>query len=67
VLAGFLSLGSVFSAEMFSDVVHTPRQLEALTGAPVLATVPSNGRRVLMRGQRESKLPEARPVAELQS
>jgi len=67
VLAGFLSLGSVFSAEMFSDVVHTPRQLEALTGAPVLATVPSNGRRVLMRGHRESKLPEARPVAELQS
>jgi uncharacterized protein involved in exopolysaccharide biosynthesis len=67
VLAGVLSLGSVFSAEMFSDVVHTPRQLEALTGAPVLATVPSNSRRMLMRGQRESKLPEVRPVAELQS
>jgi polysaccharide chain length determinant protein (PEP-CTERM system associated) len=67
VLAGFLSLGSVFSAEMFSDVVHTPRQLEALTGAQVLATVPSNSRQMLMRGHRESKLPEARPVAELQS
>jgi uncharacterized protein involved in exopolysaccharide biosynthesis len=67
VLAGFLSLGSVFSAEMFADVVHTPRQLEALTGAPVLATVPSNSRRMLMRGHRESQLPEARPVAELQS
>jgi polysaccharide chain length determinant protein (PEP-CTERM system associated) len=66
-LAGFLSLGSVFSSEMFSDVVHTPRQLEALTGAAVLATVPSNSRRMLMRGHRESKLPEARPVAELQS
>jgi uncharacterized protein involved in exopolysaccharide biosynthesis len=67
VLAGVLSLGSVFSAEMFSDVVHTPRQLEALTGAPVLATVPSEQSPMLMRGHRESKLPEARPVAELQS
>ena len=67
VLAGFLSVGSVFSAEMFSDAVHTPRQLEALTGAPVLATVPENSRRMLMRVQRESKLPETRPVAELHS
>src|SRR5207253_10832162 len=38
VLAAFLSLGSVFSAEMLSDAVYTPRQLEGLTGAPVLAT-----------------------------
>lgn len=67
VLAGFLSVGSLFSAEMFSDVVHTPRQLEALTCAPVLATVPANSRRMLIRGHRESKLPEVRPVAELQS
>ena len=67
VLAGFLSLGSAFSAEMFSDVVHTPRQLEALTSAPVLATVPEKSRRMLTRGTRESKLPETRPVAELQS
>lgn len=67
VLAAFLSLGSVFSAEMFSDAVHTPGQLEALTGAPVLATVPENSRRMLMRQQRESKLPETRPIAELRS
>ena len=67
VLAGFLSLGSAFSAEMFSDVVHTPRQLEALTSAPVLATVPEKSRRMLTRGTRELKLPETRPVAELQS
>ena len=53
VLAGFLSLGCVFSAEMLSDAVHTPRQLEALTGATVLATVPENSRRVLLRNNRE--------------
>jgi len=66
-LAGFLSLGSVFSAEMLSDAVHTPRQLEALTGATVLATVPENSRRVLLRNNREGKPIETRPLAELQS
>jgi protein tyrosine kinase modulator len=49
VLAGFLSIASVFSAEMLSDVVHTPRQLEALAGAPVLATVAENSRQMRMR------------------
>ena len=49
VLAAFLGLGSVFSAELLNDRVHTPRQLEALTGAPVLATVPENGRRMISR------------------
>ena len=67
VLAGFLSLGSVFSAEMLSDAVHTPRQLEALTGATVLATVPENSRRVLLRNNGEEKPIETRPLAELQS
>src|SRR3989475_8973060 len=67
VLAGVLSLGSVFSAEMLSDTVHTPRQLEALTGAVVLATVPQNSRRMLLRGNRERKPMETRPLAELQS
>ena len=66
VLAGFLSLGSVFTAEIFSDAVHTPRQLEALTGAPVLATVPAHSRRMLRRQQREA-MPAPRPVAELKS
>ena len=52
VLAGFLSLGSVFSAEMLSDAIHTPRQLEALTGALVLATVPEKNKRILLRDLR---------------
>src|SRR5205809_2086165 len=68
-LAGFLSLGTVFSAEMLSDAVHTPRQLERLTGAPVLATVPENSRKMLIRSSREPNEFELKsiPVAELQS
>jgi hypothetical protein len=50
-----------------SDVVHTPRQLEALSGAIVLATVPAKGRRKLQPRGREVKVVEAQPVAELQS
>jgi uncharacterized protein involved in exopolysaccharide biosynthesis len=49
VFAGFLSLGTVFSAELLSDKVHSARQLEALTGAPVLATVPEKGRKMISR------------------
>ena len=66
-LAGFLSLVSVFSVEMLSDAVHTPRQLEALTGAKVLATVPENSRRMIMHNTREPGEIETRSVAELQS
>ena len=66
-LAAFLSLGSVFSAEMLSDAIHTPRQLEALTGANVLATVPENSRRMIMRNSREPIEIEARRIAELPS
>ena len=66
-LAAFLSLGSVFSVEMLSDTIHTPRQLEALTGAKVLATVPENSRRMLLRQPRATPLIERRAVAELQS
>jgi len=66
-LAAFLSLGSVFSAEMLSDVVYTPGQVEALTGAKVLATVPENSRRVLVLESREKPMLERRAVAELQS
>jgi uncharacterized protein involved in exopolysaccharide biosynthesis len=54
-LAAFLSLGTVFSAEMLSDAVHTPRQLEALTGGMVLATVPERSRRILLRSVNSSK------------
>jgi uncharacterized protein involved in exopolysaccharide biosynthesis len=67
VLAGFLSLGCVFTAEMLSDGVYTPRQLEALTGADVLATVPENSRRMIMRNNRELIEIETKPLAELQS
>lgn len=53
VLAGFLSVGTVFSAELLNDTVYTPQQLEALTGAKVLATVPGNSRKMLSRVSRE--------------
>jgi uncharacterized protein involved in exopolysaccharide biosynthesis len=55
VLAAFLSLGSVFSAELLNDTVHSARQLEAITGGPVLATVPDNGRKMLSRRTPHSK------------
>ena len=67
VLAAFLSIGCVFAAELLSDVVHTPRQLEALSGATVLATVPAKGRRLLKPRPREVIVREAQPVAELQN
>ncbi|HEY8204447.1 MAG TPA: Wzz/FepE/Etk N-terminal domain-containing protein [Pyrinomonadaceae bacterium] len=47
VLAGFLCVGSMISAELLDDTVHSARQLEAMTGGPVLATVPENGRKML--------------------
>jgi uncharacterized protein involved in exopolysaccharide biosynthesis len=37
-LAGFLSLGVAFAAEYFRDTVEEPRELEEITGLPVLAT-----------------------------
>jgi uncharacterized protein involved in exopolysaccharide biosynthesis len=37
-LAGFLSLGLGFAAEYLRDTVEEPRELEELTGLPVLAT-----------------------------
>src|SRR5216684_2861325 len=66
-LAGLLTLGGVFSAELLNDTVHTPRQLEALTGAPVLATVPANSRKMI--GRRAAKLNEIEgtPVAQLEA
>jgi capsular polysaccharide biosynthesis protein len=47
VLAGFLCVGSVISAELLDDKVHSARQLEAISGGPVLATVPENRRKML--------------------
>ena len=58
LLAAFVGLASAFSAELFSDTVHTPRQLEALTGITVLATVPKDHRRMLSRKTRS--LPPAK-------
>jgi len=68
-LAAFLSLGSVFSAELLNDTVYTPRQLEALTGATVLATVPENSGRMIRRQsfERAQMKIESRSIAELNS
>jgi uncharacterized protein involved in exopolysaccharide biosynthesis len=42
VLASFLSLGSAAAAEFLSGAVRTPRDVEASTGIPVLATIAVN-------------------------
>jgi len=69
VLATFLTAGSAFSAELLNDTVHTARQLEALTGATVLATVPENSRRLISHRRRPPGTIETknRSVGELQS
>jgi capsular polysaccharide biosynthesis protein len=66
-VAAILSLGTVFSAEMLGDTVHSPRQLEALTGATVLATVPENSRKLIPRREKKTKKIEGEPVAQLES
>jgi capsular polysaccharide biosynthesis protein len=38
MLAAILSLGGAFAADYFLDTVEQPRELEELTGLPVLAT-----------------------------
>ena len=43
-LGGLLAFGSVFVAEFMRDTVLTPQELEALTGARVLAALPDGGR-----------------------
>ncbi|HEY5075544.1 MAG TPA: Wzz/FepE/Etk N-terminal domain-containing protein [Pyrinomonadaceae bacterium] len=65
-VAAFLSLGTVFSAEMLGDTIHTPRQLEAFTGSTVLATVPENSRKIVGRGKVKPKEIENNPVAQLE-
>ncbi len=66
VLAAFLSLGTVFSAELLDDTVHSARQLEGMIGAPVLATVPANGRKMIGRGSPRN-LKSQRVQAELKA
>jgi uncharacterized protein involved in exopolysaccharide biosynthesis len=43
-LGALLSVGSVVIAEFMRDTVLTPRELESLTGQPVLASLPNTGR-----------------------
>lgn len=38
-MAFFVSLCALFVAELFRETVHTPRELELLTGLPVVATL----------------------------
>jgi uncharacterized protein involved in exopolysaccharide biosynthesis len=65
-VAGLLSLGTVFSAEMLGDTINTPRQLEALTGAIVLATVPENINKLMGRRKAKTKEIENNPMAQLE-
>ncbi|HEX5702343.1 MAG TPA: Wzz/FepE/Etk N-terminal domain-containing protein [Pyrinomonadaceae bacterium] len=68
VLAGFLCIGSVITAELLDDKVHSARQLEALTGGPVLATVPENGRKMISQRGSRARQVKTKPVrAELQA
>lgn len=39
-LAGFLGLGSAIGAEFLRDTIYTPRELDAVSKYPVLATIP---------------------------
>jgi len=65
-VAAFLSLGTVFTAEMLGDTIHTPRQLEALTGATVLATVPESSRRMMGGHMKKPGEIGSDPVAQLE-
>jgi hypothetical protein len=60
VLGLLLSAGSVFVVELMRDTVTTPRELEALTGQRVLASMPKNGRRPRVVATAES--PEISPL-----
>jgi uncharacterized protein involved in exopolysaccharide biosynthesis len=61
-LAAFLCIGSVISAELLDDRVHSAGQLEAMTGGLVLATVPQNARKMLSRRTANSRQMKAKRV-----
>jgi uncharacterized protein involved in exopolysaccharide biosynthesis len=72
-LGGLLAMGSVVIAEFMRDTVLTPRELEALTGARVLASLPNSGRAIALtdvparsvektRAERPTKIRETRAV-----
>ena len=44
-----LGIGCAITAEFFRETIHTPRELEALTGIPVVATVPLHSREMRIR------------------
>lgn len=64
-----VSVGSVIAAEFFRESVQTPRELEGLTGMPVLATVPHDrwSRRSLIINRRRLALSEGEPDLEMVS
>jgi uncharacterized protein involved in exopolysaccharide biosynthesis len=49
VMGLLLGIGCAITAEFFRETVHTPRELEALTGLLVVATVPLHSRQLRMR------------------
>ncbi len=51
---------------MLGDTINTPRQLEALTGAIVLATVPENSNKLMGRRKAKTKEIENNPIAQLE-
>jgi len=76
-LGGLLALGSVLIAEFMRDTVLTPRELEALTGESVLASLPYSSRAIVLtdvparsvesnpvktRAKRPTRIREARAV-----
>jgi uncharacterized protein involved in exopolysaccharide biosynthesis len=65
-LGAVVSIASVIAAEFFRENVQTARELELLSGSPVLATIPQNGggRRSLIIDKRRLSLPAAEPEME---
>lgn len=66
-LGVLLSAGSVFSVELLRQTINTPRELETLTGDPVLASLPKDrtARRALIVEKRRLALPKAAEESEL--
>jgi uncharacterized protein involved in exopolysaccharide biosynthesis len=65
-LGALVSIGAVLTAEFFRENVQTARELESLTGVPVLATIPKDcgARRSLLIDKSRLSLPEGEPELE---
>jgi len=59
VMGLLLGVGCAITAEFFRDTVHTPRELEAFTGIPVLATITRHSKH---NGQVNLEFPESPPA-----